>query len=104
MGHFETIYRLGLKELLSLRYDPLMVFLILYFFTFAVYTPARDANMELHNASVAVVDEDDSRLSRRIRDALLPPYFLPPGTLAIDKVDAAMDTGRYAFVVDVPPW
>jgi ABC-2 type transport system permease protein len=59
--------------------------------------------MELHNASVAVVDEDDSRLSRRIRDALLPPYFQPPGTLAIDEVDAAIDSGRYAFVVDVPP-
>ena len=29
MGRFETIYRLGLKELLSLRYDPLMVFQVL---------------------------------------------------------------------------
>lgn len=103
MGRFETIYRLGLKELISLRYDPLMVFLILYFFTFAIYTPARDANMELRNASVAVVDEDDSRLSRQIRDALLPPYFLSPGKLAIDEIDAAMDAGRYSFVIDIPP-
>lgn len=103
MGRFETIYRLGLKELISLRYDPLMVFLILYFFTFAIYAPARDANMELRHASVAVVDEDDSRLSRQIRDALRPPYFQPPGRLAIDEVDAAMDAGRYSFVIDIPP-
>jgi ABC-2 type transport system permease protein len=103
MGRFETIYRLGVKELISLRYDPLMVFLIIYFFTFAVYTPARDANMELRNLSVAVVDEDDSQLSRQLRDALLAPYFLPPGRLAVHEVDAAMDAGHYSFVIDIPP-
>lgn len=103
LRHLETIYRLGVKELLSLRYDPLMVFLIVYFFTFAVYTPARDATMDLRNASVAIADEDDSQLSRRIRDALLPPYFLPPGALAVHDIDAAMDAGRYSFVIDIPP-
>ena len=30
-----NVYRLGLKELNSLRYDPVMVFLIIYAFTFA---------------------------------------------------------------------
>lgn len=103
MRHLETIYRLGVKELLSLRYDPLMVFLIFYFFTFAVYTPARDANMDLRNAAVAIVDEDDSQLSRQIRDALLPPYFLPSGSLAVHEIDAAMDAGDYSFVIDLPP-
>ena len=32
--------------------------------------------MEVKNASVAVVDEDDSAASRQIIDALLPPLFL----------------------------
>jgi len=99
----QTVYRLGIKELASLRYDPLMVFLIVYFFTFAVYSPAKDAPMELRNASVAIVDEDHSWLSRRIRDALLPPFFKPPGEVALDDIDAAMDAGRYSFVIDIPP-
>jgi ABC-2 type transport system permease protein len=52
---------------------------------------------------VAIVDEDDSPLSRRIRDALLPPRFLPPVPLTVQKIDAGMDTGRYIFVLDIPP-
>jgi ABC-2 type transport system permease protein len=55
-----NVYRLGLKELISLRYDPVLVFLIVYAFTFAIIAPARGVKLELENASVAVVDEDRS--------------------------------------------
>ena len=98
-----NIYRLGIKELFSLRYDAALVFLIVYAFTYAIYAPARQASTEVHNAAVAIVDEDGSPLSRRIRDALLPPRFLPPAPLTIQEIDAAMDTGRYTFVIDIPP-
>ena len=102
-GHLENIYRLGLKELISLRYDVVLVVLIVYFFTYAVYAPARGTQMDLINASVAVVDEDRSPLSRRLQDALLPPYFLPPAAISVAQIDAAMDHGRYTFVIDIPP-
>ncbi len=98
-----NIFRLGLKELVSLRYDFVLVFLIVYSFTYAVYAPSRGARMELANASVAVVDEDESPLSRRIHDALLEPYFFPPASLRVQDVDAAMDAARYTFVIDIPP-
>ena len=98
-----NIYRLGLKELFSLRYDAALVFLIVYAFTYAIYAPARQASTEVHHAAVAIVDEDGSPLSRRIRDALLPPRFLPPAALTVQEIDAAMDTGRYTFVIDIPP-
>jgi len=101
--HLQNIYRLGVKEIFSLRRDVVMVVLIIFTFTYAVYTPARHALTELRNASVAVVDEDHSQLSQRIRDALLEPYFKPPVLLAIDGIDAAMDSGRYTFVIDIPP-
>lgn len=78
LTHLQNIYRLGLKELISLRYDVVMVVLIVYFFSYAVIAPAKSTQMNLTNASVAVVDEDGSTLSQRIHDALLPPYFLPP--------------------------
>ena len=96
-------YRLGVKELYSLRHDTVLLVLIIYSFTYAVYGPAKGARMELVDASVAVVDEDRSALSQRIEDALLRPYFLPPGHLAAAEIDSAMDADRYTFVVDIPP-
>ncbi len=36
----------------------------------------------MHNASIAIVDEDHSELSRRIAHAFLPPYFQPPQPIA----------------------
>jgi ABC-2 type transport system permease protein len=103
LRRMQNIYRLGVKELFSLRRDVVMVVLIVFTFTYAVYVPARHAQTELRNASVAVVDEDDSQLSRRIRTALLEPYFKPPAMLAINDIDTAMDTGQYTFVIDIPP-
>jgi ABC-2 type transport system permease protein len=100
---FANIYRLGIKELFSLRRDAALVFLLVYAFTYAIYAPARQASTEVRNAAVAMVDEDGSPLSRRIRDALLPPRFLPPAPLTVQEIDAGMDTGRYTFVIDIPP-
>ncbi len=98
-----NIYRLGVKELLSLRADLVMVLLIAYVFTVAIYSVATGASTEVANAAVALVDEDHSPLSRRIQDALLEPYFQPPARLAVGEIDAAMDAGRHTFVIDIPP-
>lgn len=103
MRFWEHIYRLGVKELYSLRYDPVLVFLILYTFTFAIYTVATGVRTEVRNASIAVVDEDGSDLSRRLRDAFLKPYFKPASVLpSVKDIDAAMDSGAYTFVVVIP--
>jgi ABC-2 type transport system permease protein len=103
MRRLRNIYRLGVKEIFSLRSDMVMVVLVIYTFTYAVYTPAQHAQTELRNASVAVVDEDHSHLSKRIRDTLLEPYFQPPISLSTNEIDAAMDSGHYTFVIDIPP-
>ncbi|MFO1349143.1 MAG: ABC transporter permease [Gammaproteobacteria bacterium] len=98
-----NVFWLGVKELRSLRADPVMVVLIVYSFSFAIYSAATGSTVEVRNASVAIVDEDRSLLSRRIADALLPPYFQPPARLAVGEIDAALDAGRYTFVIDIPP-
>ena len=98
-----NIYRLGIKELFSLRYDPVMVFLIVYSFTFSVYEVATGAAPGVINAAVAIVDEDRSQLSRRIHDALLAPQFQPPAQISVGEIDAAMNAGRYTFIIDIPP-
>jgi ABC-2 type transport system permease protein len=102
-GYLQNVYRLGVKEIFSLRRDLVMVALIAFTFTYAIYVPARHAQTELKNGSVAIVDEDRSQLSQRIRDALLAPYFKPPATLASNMIDTAMDAGDYTFVIDIPP-
>jgi ABC-2 type transport system permease protein len=103
MRSLKHIYRLGVKELYSLRHDPVLVFLILYTFTFAIYTVATGVRTEVRNASIAIVDEDGTELSRRLRDAFLPPYFKPAALLpSTSDIDTAMDAGKYTFVVVIP--
>jgi ABC-2 type transport system permease protein len=99
----QNIFRLGIKELRGVRADTVLVFLIVYSFTYSVYEPARNSAGELANASVAIVDEDHSEASRRIRDAMRKPFALPAEVIAIDEVDPDMDLGRYTFVVNIPP-
>ncbi|MDE1993054.1 MAG: ABC transporter permease [Rhizobiaceae bacterium] len=102
-GSLNRILRLGIKELYSLKADPVMMVLIVYTFTIAVYTVSTGAKFEVENASVAVVDEDRSMLSTRLRDALLKPFFKEPVLIDASEVDAAMDAGRYVFVLEIPP-
>ena len=97
MQNLRHIIQLGIKELLSLARDPVLLFLIVYSFTFSVYTPAKSAVMDVVNASVAVVDEDDSEASRRIPDALLPPLFLPAVKIAVQR-DQSGDERRALYV------
>ncbi|ANQ86077.1 ABC transporter permease [Azoarcus olearius] len=98
-----NIYRLGIKELWSLRRDPMMLVLIAYTFTIAIYAAATAMPETLHNASIAVVDEDGSPLSARILSAFYPPHFTPPERVSLEAMDAGMDAGRYTFVLDIPP-
>jgi ABC-2 type transport system permease protein len=103
MERAKHIFRLGIKELISLSQDVVLILLILYSFTFSVYTPAKSAVMDVVNASIAVVNEDDSEVAREIRDAMLPPLFLPAAEISFSAINHAMDTAKYTFVVDVPP-
>jgi ABC-2 type transport system permease protein len=97
------IFQLGLKELISLSQDPVLIFLILYSFTFSVYTPSKSAVMDVVNASIAIVNEDNSEAARTIRESMQPPLFLPAAEIAYQDINRDMDRGKYTFVVDVPP-
>ncbi len=103
MRHLQNIFRLGVKELRSLRHDNVLLLLVFYAFTYAIYSAATGTSSELRNASIAVVDEDHSLLSGRLTDALLKPYFREPREILASEIDDAMDAGRYTFVMDVPP-
>ncbi len=98
-----NIFNLGVKELRSLRRDPIMAVLIIYSFTLAVIMAAQAMPETLHNAPIAIVDEDHSDLSNRIVDAFFPPLFQPPALINWSEMDAGMDAGRYTFALDIPP-
>lgn len=97
-----NILRLGIKELYSLRRDPVLVALIVWAFTFSIYAAATGISHDLKNAAVAIVDQDHSPLSQRIRDALLPPQFQEPVLIPMREIDPGLDTRRYSFVLVIP--
>lgn len=98
-----NVCRLGVKELRSLVFDPVLLLLIVYVFTLAIYAVATGAKLEVQNASVAYVDEDRSALSGRIVSAILPPEFDTPVEISADGIDASMDSGAFVFVLRFPP-
>ena len=98
-----TIFYLGMKELQGLVRDPILIGLIIYAFTIAVYTEAESVPETLNNAPIALVDEDNSPLSRRIGDSFLSPYFKQPLMITAGEMDARMDAGTDTFALDIPP-
>jgi ABC-2 type transport system permease protein len=98
-----NIFWLGTKELRSFFNDYVLLGLVIYAFSIAVIAQAQGALQEVNNASVGIVDEDNSVLSRRIADAFLPPYFQRPQPIAERDIVPLMNSGRYTFVIDIPP-
>ena len=103
MRSVRNIFWLGTKELRSFAHDWVLLILVIYSFSFAVLAQGQSSSQELHNASVGYVDEDQSVLSRGIIQAFLPPYFKGPEPVALGDVDHLMNTGRYTFIIDIPP-
>jgi ABC-2 type transport system permease protein len=98
-----NIYRLGVKELWSLRRDLVMMVLIVYTFTFAIYISATAMPETLHQAPIAIVDEDVSPLSQRIAAAFYPPQFARPVMINAQDVDKGLDAGLFTFSLGIPP-
>jgi ABC-2 type transport system permease protein len=100
---FANIYRLGVKELWSLARDPFMLVLVAYVFTVNIYISATAVPETLHNAPIAIVDEDSSPLSAKIVSAFYPPHFKLPVLISLGEIDTGLDNGTYTFTLDIPP-
>ena len=97
-----NIWHLGVKELRSLWRDKILLLFVLVAFTVMIHTAGSAGSMELHNAPVAVVDEDQSVLSGRIINALQPPWFQAADPIRLDRLDAALDHGTHTFALVIP--
>jgi ABC-2 type transport system permease protein len=93
---------LTVKELRSLLRDPMLLALIVYAFSVAIYAASTAMPEPLHEAAISIVDEDRSALSARLADAFQPPNFLPPRTITTTEMDERMDAGLDTFVLYIP--
>ncbi|MEO1456737.1 MAG: ABC transporter permease [Pseudomonadota bacterium] len=103
MRRARCIFWLGLKEMMSLRRDWVMMALLVWSFTLAPIVEATGVSTSVNNASIAFADEDGSSLSRTLAAAFFPPEFQPVVQIRPGSEAAAMDAGRFLFVVAVPP-
>ena len=100
--HLANIYRLTIKEMRSIRSDPIVLLLVAFSFTVAV-DASTGASTEATNLSVGIVDEDHSDLSLRIADGLTPPTFKSAVQIAATEADAGMNSQRFLYVIEIPP-
>ncbi|MBN8892229.1 MAG: hypothetical protein ABS99_00685 [Acetobacteraceae bacterium SCN 69-10] len=91
------------KELRGLLRDRMLLVLIVYSFTIAVYTAATAMPETLHRAPIAIIDEDRSPLSQQIVGAFYPPHFTFPQLITPGEMDRRMDAGLDTFALDIPP-
>jgi len=101
--HVQNISYLTMKELRSIRADPIMMVLVVYAFSVAVYTVANGATTEARDMTIGIVDEDHSTLSRQLLDVMKPPLFRKAVEISVDQVDPMMDAGQLVFVLEIPP-
>jgi ABC-2 type transport system permease protein len=71
-------------------------------FTGAIVIAATAQPETLARAALAIVDEDQSQLSLRLRAAYVPPQFMPPELVTLEQADARLDRGRATFVLVIP--
>lgn len=102
MRSLANVLQLGVKELRSLWFDKVLLIFLVWAFSFGIYDGATGQSSELHNVSIAVVDEDRSPLSARILEAFRAPHFLPPKLISFAEIDAGLDGGVYGFTLHIP--
>ncbi|RIY34109.1 ABC transporter permease [Psittacicella hinzii] len=102
LNWFKNVIYLSGKEAKSLLSDPILLVLVVYVFTVAVYTISNMPTTEIKNASVAVVDYDKSSLTYKLRDSLRKPSFKQVEEIPYAEIDESMDKGKYTFVIIFP--
>ena len=98
-----NIFWLGTKELRAFSHDVVLFALVIWAFSFSIVSIAQSSFQELHNASLGIVDEDHSELSRRITHAFQPPYFKIPRPILERDIEPLMNIGELTFAIDIPP-
>lgn len=103
MQSLYNVFWLGTKELRAVLADPVMVLLLVFVFTGMVYMQSNAISDNVNHASIAIVDEDGSALSRQIANAFYPPFFQRPVQISPDELGPGLDRSRFLFALSIPP-
>ena len=91
------------KEYVQFIRNWVLALFMLYAFTVMSYSTATSMSKELKNASLVVIDNDQSRSSRELQYRFRPPHFryleqLASGSDGVRR----LDSGEAAVVLDIP--
>jgi ABC-2 type transport system permease protein len=94
---------LMLKELKQLSRDPVLLLVIVYFFSADIYIAGKGIEIDLKHASIAVLDHDHSEASRDLIYRFQEPYFTLRGELdSAHQARQMLDHGDVLAVLDIP--
>ena len=92
------------KEFKQLFRDPILLAVLLYFFSADIYLAANGIHMDLRQASLMVLDRDRSATSRELIQRFQMPYFDLRGELFdAHQAQTLLDRGEVLAVLSVPP-
>ena len=95
---------LWVKELRTLWRDPFLLAVMVWFFTVEIYVAGTGIRLELNQAPMAVVLEDDSADARAWMARFHPPWFDLQGTVKDMRTGLRLlDSGRLMQVADILP-
>lgn len=93
-----------IKELKQFYRDPVLLVIIVYFFSADVYLAGAGMSLNLQNGALAIIDHDHSVSSRELMYRFQPPYFDLKGEIFDTKTARRLlDSGEVLAVLDIPP-
>ena len=99
----KNVITLTNKEFQTLFSDKMVIIIIAFLFTVSIYTISTGITTEVHNATVAVVDHDQSQMSNYMVSTLQPPNFQKPVYIPdTEKLSDGFDKGDYIFSLEFP--
>jgi len=99
----DRVFAMTLKELKQLLRDPMLLLIIVYFFTADVYMAGSGINLNLRNAAVMVIDHDHSEASRELIYRFRLPYFHFQGEVTgKNQAEKLLNKGKILAVLDIP--
>ena len=91
------------KELKQLSRDPVLLIVIVYFFTVDIYVAGSGIQMDLKQAAIVVMDHDHSAASRDLIYRFRSPYFDLKGEISSEhEARELLDRGDVLAVLDIP--
>lgn len=101
---WERMLVMTIKELKQLYRDPVLLIIIVYFFTADVYLAGAGMSLNLRNGALVTIDHDHSFSSRELTYRFQPPYFDLKGEIFnVKTARRLLDSGEALAVLDIPP-